>query len=1140
MIEFNLNALWQDSKLFGSVFLGGIVGNWMASAGQWTGKRGHDLIRDLLANDLETLWQNHHLQRALRIAQCRAMQASCVRCLEKDYQQVVPLLKSEVSHQLWQRMTNEEVRAIIWWMKQFENEARRAESKRSSREWEDEIVVAPKDVAALHRAGAEIGRLENYEALKEKITAEWVTSLEIFQRQHFRKNPISPFEDALLQIGVLPGRLIEMPETLQAVVRDEWFDLLRVAFRELMKSGEHKEANIAFQNDILARLSDAPSLDQIEELLDAKDAEWTQRWHDTFDLLEEITANLDEVLGLLRHLPDEVANRVIAALREELAAQGQIAGRLSQEELERELAARVPDLRPEELHRLITYALFKSDISRINRYAPTELIGREEEMQLLNDAWGNAVRGEKPRPRVLCFVAMGGEGKTSLVAKWAADLAARDWPGCDVAFAWSFYRQGTREQLAASSDLFLREALTFFGDEAMANSAAGISDKGKRLAQLVGERRALLLLDGLEPLQYPPHPPHDGALKDNGIIALLNGLAANSNGLCIITTRYTIPDLHTFIGETVREEELARLSTAAGVALLKALGVRGTQAECEKLVEDVKGHALTLNLLGSFLKRAFHGDIRQRDRVKFEKADAKIQGGHAFRAMAAYVRWMEDESEESRRELAILQLLGLFDRPATADCVDVLRQAPAIPGLTEPLVEVDEDDWEFSLSGLQEAKLLTVNRDEASGMLLSLDAHPLLREYFAKRLREQQPEAWRAAHRRLYDYLCATTHEGEQPTLEELQPLYQAVSHGCQAGLHEDALNIYKARILKGDMFYSVRRLGTWGTDLATLFGFFEIPREQPTQKLSVMDQAFVLNESGRYLRALGRCQEAVSLIRGGLNIRVTQAKLEKSEALWAKVAGGSNNLVMILLLIGNIHEAVEVAEQSVEFADASDDLFYRVASRAHLIKALHLKGEVQKGKESFEIALDELDNLTVDEWDVNAFDQQWRRLCDFLLDTGNFAEAITRTKDVLSKAERRGEKWAIGANLLVLGESYFTLENFSEAESCFHKAIENLRETSEELPRALASRAKLHAKQGQFDKAQEDLDEAWDIAKRGPMRLFMADIHLYCARLFFRETDYPWQSPQVDLAAARRLIEECGYGRRREELEDAEAMILS
>ena len=77
---------------------------------------------------------------------------------------------------------------------------------------------------------------------------------------------------------------------------------------------------------------------------------------------------------------------------------------------------------------------------------------------------------------------------------------------------------------------------------------------------------------------------------------------------------------------------------------------------------------------------------------------------------------------------------------------------------------------------------------------------------------------------------------------------------------------------------------------------------------------------------------------------------------------------------------------------------------------------------------------------------------------------------------------------------------------------------------------------------ARRDLDEAWEIAERGPMPLFLANIHLYRARLFGPhapaaiDEPYPWESPTADLAAARRLIEKHGYLRRKEELEDAEA----
>jgi hypothetical protein len=367
----------------------------------------------------------------------------------------------------------------------------------------------------------------------------------------------------------------------------------------------------------------------------------------------------------------------------------------------------------------------KADISRIIKYAPDQLIGREDETKLLSDAWEKTVRGETKRPHVLTFVALGGEGKTSLVAKWAADLSFQDWPGCDGVFAWSFYSQGTREQAAASSDVFLKEALTFFGDPAVAASAQGAFDKGRRLAELVGERRAMLILDGLEPLQYAPTSPTPGELKDQGLAALLKGLAATNQGLCVVTTRYSVPDLRAYWQTTAPEHKLKSLSVDAGVDLLKRLGVKGTQKEFEELVDDVDGHALTLNLLGGFLQRAFKGDIRQRDRVKFEKANEKIQGGHAFRAMAAYEEWLLEGGEEGRREVAILRLLGLFDRPADAGCINALR-GESIPDLTEPIVGLEEDDWEFSLTGLEDARLITVNRD-AANTLISLDAHPLLR-----------------------------------------------------------------------------------------------------------------------------------------------------------------------------------------------------------------------------------------------------------------------------------------------------------------------------------------------------------------------------------------------------------------------------
>jgi hypothetical protein len=395
------------------------------------------------------------------------------------------------------------------------------------------------------------------------------------------------------------------------------------------------------------------------------------------------------------------------------------------------------------------------DISRIVKYAPPELIGREQETTLLDKMLAQMKLGTKVRPRVLTFVALGGEGKTSLVAKWVDGLDRKDWPGCEAAFAWSFYSQGSREQVAVSSDLFLAKALEFFGDAEMAASAQGAFEKGQRLASLVGDRKSVLVLDGLEPLQFPPSSATPGKLKDQGIEALLCGLARHSAGLCVVTTRFEIADVKSW-PETAPQHELLRLSMQAGVEVLQSIGVKGSLTpgsgtsfnskplnEYEALVEDVDGHALTLQILGQYLVRAHRGDIRRRDRIDFATAEAKIPGGpgfhadHAFRTIAAYEAWLADDSEESRRELAVLRLLGLFDRPATADCVQALLKAPAIDGLTDPLVDLPDEDWEFTLTTLSDARLVSVNRAEGTGELLSLDAHPLIREYFAERMKDE-------------------------------------------------------------------------------------------------------------------------------------------------------------------------------------------------------------------------------------------------------------------------------------------------------------------------------------------------------------------------------------------------------------------
>lgn len=832
---------------------------------------------------------------------------------------------------------------------------------------------------------------------------------------------------------------------------------------------------------------------------------------------------------------------------------------------------------------------FRADLSRIDKYAPAELIGRDDEKKLLSDAWTKVREGTSPRHHIVTFVALGGEGKTSLVAKWAAELAHQGWPRCDAAFAWSFYSQGASEQSVASSDLFLREALTFFGDTAMADSSRMGVDKAKRLAELVGERRALLILDGLEPLQYPPTSPLRGQLKDDGISALLKGLAVRSDGLCVVTTRYSVPDLTNHWQTTAPEVPLLRLTKEAGVALLKSLGVRkesGSQQDFERLVEDVKGHALTLNLIGTYLHDAHAGDIRRRDLMKFEEADPEVQGGHAFRVMDAYVRWIAplgfrawlrallskkeyELQREGRRAIAVLRLLGLFDRPASAACLAALKQAPIIPDLTEALVGMTEAQRNIAFTRLEEAKLLTVNRDSAGG-LISLDAHPLLREYFAKQLRMQHPETWRAAHKRLYEHLCTTTPDKPKPTLEDLQPLYQAVAHACQAGLQQEACEkVYRDRILRGQDFYSTKKLGAFGSDLGSVACFFEQPWSRVSPALTESDQAWLLSQTAFRLRALGRLTEALEPMRAGLKMGVCAEN-------WIEAARRASNLSELELTLGDVDGAVRDAEHSVNHADRSEDGSLRMAFRTTHAAALHQAGRIAEAEALFR----EAEKMQAQRQPAYPllYSLPGFLYCDLLLaaperaawcallsrrdeadsqlrsaagetgveDQSHPSLAVSQLESCRAVSERAGKmfEWRVPSDsLLTIALDHLTLgrtalyqailegSSLDPCRASIQEAVNGLRRSGSQhhVPHGLLTRALLRFLTGPRtgpQSAQEDLDEAQEIAERGPMRLHLADIHLHRARLF---------RDKSELAKARALIEQCGYGRRKGELEDAE-----
>jgi tetratricopeptide (TPR) repeat protein len=764
-----------------------------------------------------------------------------------------------------------------------------------------------------------------------------------------------------------------------------------------------------------------------------------------------------------------------------------------------------------------------------------DLFGREAELGRLDAAW------DRPQCNIVTLVAWGGVGKTALVKHWLIRMGQDNYRGAARVYGYSFYSQGAAEGKQASADLFIATALRDFGDPEP--DAGSPWDKGERLVRLLQQQRTLLILDGLEPLQYPPGE-QEGRLKDPGLQVLLRELARHNPGLCMVSTRMAVDDIKEFEGTFVERLDLDHLSPAAGAALLDRAGVHGTPEELQQASVEFGGHALALTLLGSLLRDAHGGDIRARREIGPLTDDLR-QGGHARRVMASYSMWLG-----AGPEVAILHLLGLFDRPAPREALAILRAAPVMPGLSEALLTpqprrgwfsfrrvsepepLAELEWQRAVTRLRHARLLAEYDPSAPD---SLDAHPLVREHFGEQLRIRHPAAWREAHRRLYAFY--TMQAKDLPdTIEEMAPLYAAVVHGCQAGRYQEALyGVYLKRIRRGSEDFSVRKLGAYGADLTAVSQFFDPPWSRPVATLTTGDQAFLLNQAGFRLRALGRLREAAGPMRVALQARIAQ------EA-WEDAAINAGNLSELSLTLGDIAQAQAYATQSVELADRSQDAFQSMGKRTVLADTLHQAGHQVEAEAVFR----EAETLQQERqpaypllYSLGGF-----RYCELLLSQGQVEEVQRRATQTLVWVTQAGWLLDIALHHLTLGRALLQAHlqdgstALADATAHLHQAVDSLRQagTQHHIPRGLLARVELYLVQGDFAQAQRDLDEALTIATRGEMGLHQADGHLAYARLYLAMGDTA--RARESLATARATVTRMGYHRRDAEVQELEEQL--
>jgi tetratricopeptide (TPR) repeat protein len=772
---------------------------------------------------------------------------------------------------------------------------------------------------------------------------------------------------------------------------------------------------------------------------------------------------------------------------------------------------------PEKGKKPVTQDPDKISLSKMPTTSPV-LFGREKELKMLNKAWSDI------KTNIVCLVAWGGVGKTALVNKWLLDMRKKHFRNAKKVFGYSFYSQGAEEGKQASADIFIDYALKWFGDK---NPEEGnMWEKGERLAEYINKSRTLLVLDGLEPLQHPPGEM-EGKLKDPALICLLKALAVQNRGLCVVTTRLHVDDLKQYEGETANCKNLEDLSNEAGVAVLKNLGVKGTADELKQASKDFEGHALALTLLGSYLNVVYNGEIRDRDKIE-KLTDEEKQGAHARRVMESYERWFEGNPE-----LDVLYIMGLFDRPAVKGAFDAVIKEPEIQGLTTKLQNIGLRKWQFALNNLRNTKLLA-EKDPADPD--TLDCHPLVREHFGEKLQKENSEAWKEANLRLYEFYKNSTIELPE-TLEEMMPLYAAITHGCRAGRYQETLEeVYWSRILRGKEHYSWKKLGTLSADLAAISSFFEFPWHKPAEELSKKAKSFLIGQTGLYLIRICRLSEAVQPMEAALI-----AFIEQND--WKNANRVANNLSELNLTYGKLSEALKYAKKSVEFADKSKDEFERLGIRTTLADALHHSGNLEEAEKLF-IKAEEIQKNWQKEYPV-LYSLQGSRYCDLLLGKGKYKEVIKRAVNALKIAERNNWLIDIGLDNLSLGRAYLLQcikekrKDYSESETYLDRAVDGLRKagSQDEIPRGFLARAEYYITIKNFEKAEKDLKEAFTIADRGGMRLYLADCYLGYARLYMAKGER--EKAKENLKTAKEMIEDMGYHRRDNEVKELEKQLL-
>jgi len=538
--------------------------------------------------------------------------------------------------------------------------------------------------------------------------------------------------------------------------------------------------------------------------------------------------------------------------------------------------------------------------------------GREELVRDLG-AWVSDLTSPD---RVWSLVAAGGTGKTAVAERVVATMK----PGEANVLVWSFYER-------PDADAFLRECnQLFLGEEE--GPAGGRLERLER--GLRDGRPHLIVLDGLERVQEDAGGGRvRGELSDHTLKLLLRALAAGlGRARALVTSRYPLVDLDPWKNRGYRDTSLDDLSPEAAVDVLRDWGVVGNGEALRAAAAQVGNHALSVAVLGSYLRSFASGRIEAVNEFDLDavKGDDPRAAKRA-RVLAYYAQRLPEQERE------LLARLSVFPRGVTIDLLGVLVDAGGdVAGLL-----LNAKPRLVALLGSLRARGLVFEyrSDEA----VTWTAHPFLRERFRELLG--------CPAEQVFDVVALAfgvglekrpvTKPSDPTTLDRYERLIEATR---LAGREQEALDLFRDGL--GGYMHLGWVLGEYERGYRILVAFSATGRpEDLGVTMALRSRSSLANDLALFAHKLGRLEEARAIRR--LDDGWSRTLAERGDT-----SSGLQNSSEVALALGRLAEARELAGEAVNEAETASDDTKMKHSLARRAIAAHTSGDIATARTDF------------------------------------------------------------------------------------------------------------------------------------------------------------------------------------------------